>query len=204
LIPAKRSAVAPLAGNAGLIIVADAGPLIRLAAAGLLDAIRLTNRQVVMVDRIEEAARGDPTDPFALDIAEWIARMGPAITQAETLEGIAIEALRARSVTPEDRLLLKRKLRDSGERAIREYVESISPQDADQALVLYEDGNIPKLIQAANVVLTMMTTRAFANLLTERGYNPDAARALERINGVYNLKPASVTRIDPSFVADDV
>jgi len=186
------------------IIVGDAGPLIRLAAAGLLDAISLTNRQVVMVDRIEEEVCGDRTKPFALEIAEWIARMGPAITHAETLEGIAIQALRARSATPEDGLLLKRKLRDSGGRAIREYVESINPYDADQALVLYEDGNIPKLMQAANVVLTMMTTRAFANLLTERGYNPDAARALECIRGAYNLKPASVTRIDPSFVADDV
>ncbi len=185
------------------IIVADAGPLIRLAAAGLLDAIRLTNRQVVMVDRIEEEVCGDRSKPFADEIADWIARMGPAISRAETLEGIAIQALRARAATPEDVLVLKRKLRDSGERAIREYVESIAPRDADQALVLYEDGNIPKLMQAASVPLTMMTTRAFAHLLTERGYNPDAERALEAIKGAYNLKPSSVTRIEPSFLPDE-
>jgi hypothetical protein len=100
-------------------------------------------------------------------------------------------------------LLLKRKLRDSGERAIREYVESIQSGDADQALILYEDGNIPKLMQAASVPLTMMTTRAFAHLLRERGYNPDAERALDAIKGVYNLKPSSVTRIEPSFVPDE-
>jgi hypothetical protein len=187
----------------GPIIVADSGPLIRLAAAGLLDAVRLTNRQVVLVDRIEEGARGDRAKPFAAEIADWIDRMGPAITRAETLEGIAIQALRARAATPEDGLTLKRKLRDSGERAIREYVESIAPRDADQALVLYEDGNIPKLMQAASVPLTMMTTRAFARLLTERGYNPDAARALEAIRGDYNLKPSSVTRIEPSFAPDE-
>ncbi|MEN3150187.1 hypothetical protein ABCW43_23060 [Neorhizobium sp. IRAMC:178] len=31
------------------IVIADAGPLIRLAAAGLLDAMRLTNRKIVIV-----------------------------------------------------------------------------------------------------------------------------------------------------------
>ncbi len=36
------------------IIVADAGPLIRLAAAGLLDTMRGLNRRIVLVDRIEE------------------------------------------------------------------------------------------------------------------------------------------------------
>ncbi len=185
------------------IVVADAGPLIRLAAAGLLDAIRLTNRQVVIVERIEEDLCGDRTKPFAAEIADWIDRMGPAIRHAETLEGIAIQALRARAATPEDVMTLKRKLRDSGERAIREYVESIAARDADQALVLYEDGNIPKLMQAASVPLTMMTTRAFAHLLTERGYNPDAERVLEAIRGAYNLKPSSVTRIEPSFVPDE-
>lgn len=184
------------------IIIADTGPLIRLAAAGLLDGIRLTNREVVLVDRIEEEACGDPDKPFAAEIAGWIVRMGAALTRAQTLEGVAIRTLRAEAVSDEDRQNLKRKLRNSGERAIREYVESIAPRDADDVLVLYEDGAIPKLMQAADVPLTLMTTRAFASLLTERGYNRDAARALEAIAQEYNMRPPMVSRIEPYWVDD--
>ncbi len=50
----------------------------------------------------------------------------------------------------------------------------------------------PRLMQSANMLLTMLTTRAFADLLTERGYNPDAARALESMKDAYNLEPAAV------------
>lgn len=185
------------------IIIADAGPLIRLAAAGLLDAMRLTNRRIVLVDRIEEEVCGDASKPFAVEIAAWIGFMGAAIAHEETNEGIAIHILRERATTPEGRQILKRKLRNSGERAIREYVESISPRDAEAVLVLYEDIGVPKLMQSADVLLTMMTTRAFARLLTERGYNFDAARALESIAGSYNLKPASIFRIEPSYLDED-
>ena len=34
------------------IVVADAGPLIRLAAAGILDTLRGLNRRIVLVDRV--------------------------------------------------------------------------------------------------------------------------------------------------------
>ena len=185
------------------IIIADTGPLIRLAAANLLDAMRLTNRQVVIVDRIEEEACGDANKPFAAEIAQWIDRMGAAITHAQTLEGVAIRTLRAEAATPEDAQNLKRKLRNSGERAIREYVESISPRDADSVLVLYEDGAIPKLMQAADVPLTLMTTRAFANLLSERGHNRDAARALDAVSAEYHTRPPTTSRIDPYWVEED-
>ena len=52
------------------IIVADAGPLIRLAAAGLLDTLRGLNRRIVLVDRVEDAVAGDRTKPFAAEIAD--------------------------------------------------------------------------------------------------------------------------------------
>ena len=50
------------------IIVADAGPLIRLAAAGLLDTLRGLNRQIVLVDRVEAEVIGDRSKPFADEI----------------------------------------------------------------------------------------------------------------------------------------
>jgi hypothetical protein len=182
------------------IIIADAGPLIRLAAAELLDSMRLTNRKVVIVDRIEEEVCGDLSKPFAPEISAWMTSMGAAIEHAETLEGIAIEALRQRASTDEDQARLKRALRNSGERAIREYVETMAPQDTDDALILYEDSAVPNLMAAASVPVMLMTTRAFARMVAERGYNRDAVQALEAISTLYNLKPVVNTVIETNTV----
>lgn len=185
------------------IIIADAGPLIRLAAAGLLDSMRLTNRKIVLVDKIEEEVCGDLSRPYAAEIAAWIVAMGSAIEHAETLEGIAIAALRQRESNAVDQQKLKRAMRNSGERAIREYVETIDPNDADDALVLYEDGAVPNLMAAATVPMTLMSTRAFVRMIAERGYNRDAVQALEAIAALYNLKPVVNTVIEAnSFTAD--
>lgn len=178
------------------IVIADAGPLIRLAAADLLDTMRLTNRKIVIVDRIEEEVASDLSKPFATEIARWMESMGDAIEHAETLEGIAIKALRQRADTDEEQARLKRAVRNSGERAIREYVEMMNPDDEGEALVLYEDGAVPALMAAATVPMTLMTTRAFARMIAERGYNRDAIRALEAIASLYNLKPAVHTIIE--------
>lgn len=179
------------------IIIADAGPLIRLAAAGLLDSMRLTNRKIVLVDRIEEEVCGDPSKPFAMEIQSWIVGMGSAVEHAETLEGIAINALRERAAAGSlDQQKLKRAMRNSGERAIREYVETIDPRDSDDALVLYEEGAVPSLMAAATVPMTLMSTRAFVRMIAERGYNRDAVQALEAIAVLYNLKPVINTVIE--------
>jgi hypothetical protein len=185
------------------IIIADAGPLIRLAAAGLLDSMRLTNRQVVVVDRVEEEACGDPSKPFAAEISAWMARMNGAVEHAETLEGIAIAALRLRDPTPANQLMLKRAMRNSGERAIREYVETINPQESEHALVLYEDGAVPSLMAAATVSMTLMSTRAFVRMIAERGYNADAVKALEAIASTYSLKPVVNTIIEANTSPED-
>lgn len=47
------------------IVVADAGPLIRLAAAGILDTLRGLNRRIVLVDRVEKEVTGDLSKTFA-------------------------------------------------------------------------------------------------------------------------------------------
>jgi hypothetical protein len=61
------------------IIVADTGPLIRLAAAGLLDSIRGLNRRIVIVDRVEAEATADMSKPFADTIKLWLEDMGNSI-----------------------------------------------------------------------------------------------------------------------------
>lgn len=181
------------------IIVADAGPLIRLAAAGLLDSMRLTNRRIVMVDRVEDEACGDPSKPFAPEIADWLVRMGDAVEHAVTTEGLGIARRRElASQSPAEEAALRRALRDSGERAIREYVELFRPSDASSALVLYEDSAVPALMAATTVPVTLMSTRAFVRLIAERGYNRDAVNALESIAGEFNLKPSISTVVEPN------
>ena len=118
------------------IIVADAGPLIRLAAAGILDTVRGLNRRIVLVDRLEDEVVGDLTKPFAPEIAAWIAALGEAAGRVETVVGIGVAALRARARTPEDNALLKSALRDSDERALRESLGHWHPTDAASAVVL--------------------------------------------------------------------
>lgn len=185
------------------IVVADAGPLIRLAAAGLLDTLRLTNRRIVIVDRVEEEVCGDPSKPFAREIADWMERMNGAIDHAVTTEGLGIAKRRELAAqSPEHAAALKRALRDSGERAIREYVEAFRPSDVTSALVLYEDSTVPNLMAAALVPMTLMSTRAFVRLIAERGYNRDAVEALEGIASQYSLKPPISTVIEANTLSD--
>ncbi len=89
------------------IIVADAGPLIRLAAAGLLDTVHGLNRRIVLVDRVEDEVTGDRSKPYADKIARWIDQMGAAILRVRTIVGAGIEALRGKQRSPEEDALLK-------------------------------------------------------------------------------------------------
>lgn len=179
------------------IIVADTGPLIRLAAAGLLETMRLLNRRVVLVDRIEDEAIADLTKPFAEDIKAWIALMGDAIWHVPTVEGQGIKSLRNSADTPELRRLLRNAMRNSGERAIREFVEIHAPKNAEEALVVYEDIDLHDQLAATMVPLTAVTTRRFAQILNEWGINVDAEELLSRIPPRLDLKPAQTTIFTP-------
>ena len=179
------------------IIVADTGPLIRLAAAGLLDTLRLLNRRVVLVDRIEEEAVADISKPFAKEIQDWIVQMGDALSHVPTVEGQGIKALRKDASTPELRKLLKNAMRNSGERAIREFVEIHAPKNADDALVVYEDIDLHDQLAATKVPLTAVTTRRFAQILNEWGINVDAEALLATIPPRLDLKPAQTTIFNP-------
>ena len=94
------------------IIVADAGPLIRLAAAGLLDTLRGLNRSVVLVDRVKEEVIGDLTKPFANEIANWISTMGAAIEHVDTLVGVGMKLLEEKTRTPAEDAVLKKSKRN--------------------------------------------------------------------------------------------
>jgi hypothetical protein len=184
------------------IVVADAGPLIRLAAAGLLDSLRGLNRRIVLIDRIEDETAGDPSKPFANEIAEWAASMGDAVQRVRTVVGVGIDALRTRRRTPQEDALLKASLRDSGEQALREFVGHWQPTETSSALVLYEDRKVASLFLDADFPLTLMTTRAFVRVLRNWGMNADAPAALEAIAQRYDLKPALIGEIDPNIPFD--
>jgi hypothetical protein len=184
------------------ILVADAGPLMRLAAAGLLPGMRGLNRQIVLVDRVEDEVIGDLSKPFARDVADWLMAMGPAIIRAKTAIGIGVETLRAKARTAEEDAILKSSLRDSGELALREFLDRWRPTTAVSAIVLYEDRKVPPLFLGADYPLTLMTTRMFARRLVDWGVNVDAVAALETIASVYDLKPAMIAEIDPTVPED--
>ncbi len=184
------------------IILADAGPLIRLAAAGLLDTVRGLNRRIVLVDRVEDEVTGDRSKPFADEIAHWIEQMGSAILRVRTIVGAGIEALRSKQRTPEEEALLKGGLRNSGEYALLEFVDTWRPTETESAIVVYEDRRVATIFIDADYPLTLMTTRKFAEIIADWGINVDAVAALEKIETRYDLKPSLFGIVDPNTPRD--
>lgn len=184
------------------IVVADAGPLIRLAAAGLLDAVRVLNRRIVLVDRVAEEVYGDRTKPFADEIAAWVDNLGDAVFHAVTVTGAGVAALREKQRSAEEDAALRAAMRNSGELPVREFVERWRPEESGSAIVLYEDRKVVSLFMEAEFPVTLMTTRAFVQVVGEWGINVDAVAALESIADRYDLKPALVAEIDPDTPVD--
>ncbi|WP_420102727.1 hypothetical protein [Bosea sp. (in: a-proteobacteria)] len=184
------------------IVVADAGPLLRLAAAGLLPMLARLNRRIVLVDRVEDELVGDASKPYAEEIRRWVAAEGDALLRVSTIVGEGIASLRRRSRTPEEEARLKSGLRNSGELALREFVDHWRPDDVSSAVVLYEDRKVPGLFLEVDYPVTLMTTRAFVRTVASWGVNTDAPAALEAIATQYDLKPAMVGEIDPETPVD--
>jgi hypothetical protein len=184
------------------IVVADAGPILRLAAAGLLPMLPRLNRRIVLVDRVEDELVGDETKPYAAEIREWIAAEGEAMLRVRRIVGEGIAALRARIRTPEEEARLKSGLRNSGELALREFVDQWRPDAVSSAVVLYEDRKVPNLFLEVDYHVTLMTTRAFVRTIAGWGIKLDAPAALEAVAAIYDLKPAMIGEIDPEVPVD--
>ena len=184
------------------IIVADAGPLIRLAAAGLLDSMRGLNRRIVLVDCVEDEVVRDLSKPFAKEIKQWFVVMGDAIVREPTIIGRGIEALRNDEQTPEVQKLLKHALRNSGELALREFVDAWQPTETSSAIVLFEDQKVGHLFNYFDYPVTLMTTRKFAQVIAEWGVNVDAVAELEKISKEFHMYPPMISVIDPDVPGD--
>ena len=172
------------------IIVADTGPLIRLAAAGLLDSIRGLNRRIVIVDRVRAEAIGDLSKPFAIDIAAWLDSMGTAVEHVDTLVGTGIRLLEEKQRTPQEDAVLKKSKRNSGEAALREFVGQWRPTESASAIVVYEDARVAFDFLMADFSVTVMTTRSFTNLIARWGVNINARELLEEKASGFTLQPA--------------
>jgi hypothetical protein len=183
------------------IVMADTGPLIRLAAAGLLDGLRATNRRVVIVDRVEAEATQDRSKPFANEIAAWIEQNSDAIERPRTVIGAGIQQLESEPNTPERQRVLRAALRNSGEKAIRDFLEEWAPA-THGALVVYEDEDVPRILQSTRVPIQLMTTRRFARQLVEWGINVDAVAAIEEVAKTFTTKPSIIGEIDPGESSD--
>jgi len=184
------------------IVIADAGPLLRLAAARLLPMLARLNRRIVIVDRVEDELVGDAGKPYAREIAQWIASEGDALLRVSTIIGEGIASLKGRARTPDEDARLKSGLRNSGELALREFVDLWRPDSVSSAVVLYEDRKVPNLFLEVDYPVTLMTTRAFVRTVASWGVNLDAPAALEAVAAIYDLKPAMIGEIDPETPVD--
>ncbi|MCZ8042680.1 MAG: hypothetical protein O9330_09400 [Beijerinckiaceae bacterium] len=184
------------------IVIADAGPILRLAAAGLLPMLARLNRRIVLVDRVEDELVGDAAKPYAAEIAQWIAAEGEALLRVSTIIGEGIASLKGRARTPDEEARLKSGLRNSGELALREFVDLWRPDSLASAVVLYEDRKVPNLFLEVDYPVTLMTTRAFVRTVASWGINLDAPAALEAVAAIYDLKPAMIGEIDPQTPVD--
>ena len=119
-----------------------------------------------------------------------------------TAIGIGVATLKSRQRTAEEEAVLKASLRDSGELALREFVDRWRPTEASSAIVLYEDRKVPPLMLGAEYPLTLMTTRTFVRVVQSWGVNIGAVAALEAIADRYDLKPALIAEIDPDIPED--
>jgi len=150
-----------------VVVIPDMSPLIHLAAAGMLSLLQEFGRVVVM-DIVAYEASDDSTRPWALDVAAWL-KKGQELGGNQPVEIVKTEigeAYRlARQADPNF------KMRDAGERAIRDWLVDTLPYIGGPALVVYEDKKMPKLIQREHLeeVVVVATTRAVLAFAEERG-----------------------------------
>jgi hypothetical protein len=162
-----------------VIVVPDMSPLIHLAAGGLLPLLHEFGRVVVM-DIVAYEASDDLARPWARDVAVWLTKgREPGSNQPVDVVTTEIgEAYRlARQADPAF------KLRDAGERAIRDWLVDTLPEVGGPALVIYEDKRMPRLIQREQLadVVVVATMRAVLVFAEERGLIASAEDAWNRI-----------------------
>lgn len=160
------------------LITADTGPLIHLASIGQLNLLKGFGKvhipDLVVMEAIVQGK------PFAEEIKDWLTAgvADQSISIEETSTG---ELLRlARTVEPDKRM------KDGGERAILDWLIDTVDAQGYSAMVIYENGKVPKLIQNHDSELSaaVITTRSFLSLCEKDGLIQSADKLWEKLLGI--------------------
>jgi hypothetical protein len=162
------------------IIIPDSGPLIHLAQADALALLHQVGRRVVIVDVVAIEVTQDPTKPGARLLQDWFdAGQLPGSNAPISIEETTIGALLrdARQANPAARI------RDAGELAMVQWLADKVHETDHTAMVLYENGKVPRVIanQGIDADIDVVTTRAFLNLAEQSVPTRGAAEYWRRI-----------------------
>lgn len=154
------------------VVMADSSPLIHLAAVGLLDLLPAFG-PVVIADVVQLETCLDLTKPFAAEIAAWIDGNADVRVEETDLGPIYRLAIEQNKPRP----------RNSGERAIVDWLADNIVHEGGPSLIVYENGKIPNMLRREglpeDVVVT--TSRYFLQLAQVRGLIDDADAVWARI-----------------------
>ncbi|MGU3496525.1 hypothetical protein ACLBXM_21000 [Xanthobacteraceae bacterium A53D] len=162
------------------IVIPDTGPLIHLSQAGALDLLHEIGGTVVIVDMVRNELAADMAKPEAQRLQGWIEEgLQPGSNRPVKLELTETgEAVRlAQLVKPDFRM------KNGGEVAMVEWLAAKVAGTNKSAIILYENGKVPKLVADQNIDADMdvVTTRAFLALAETRGLIPSAAAVWAKI-----------------------
>jgi hypothetical protein len=140
------------------VIVTDTGPLIHLVGSDLLDDVLAVCEQLIIPDMvfIEATKQGKP---FADRILLLASHALVSIHKTTTGEMYAA-ALKGEPTF---------NAKNAGERAIIDWLLDEIDQTSTPAIVLYENGKVPRLIENHDIDanVSVLTTRAFFEVLKE-------------------------------------
>jgi len=157
------------------LITADTGPLIHLAQIDMLDLLKnFGNVHIPDLVVLEATIEGKP---YAHEIKSWLLNGVESgfVKIAETETGRAVHL--ARITDPSFRM------KDGGERAILDWpIDTIDDTDTT-AMVIYENGKVPKLINnhSSELSAAVLTTRSFFDVCELKGYLPSAEAAWTKL-----------------------
>lgn len=167
-------------------MVPDAGPLISLAKAGLLDLLLLPGCPVHVVDQVRYEVTGSKQLPDAVLIGEFILRHPETMHEFSTAVGQAAASRRAGGEVRQP---------GQGEAAIAEFLQRLDEITGDPGtpvLLLFEDGDIRKSRFLLPDSIHLLSTRAFLLGLERRGLIRSADEAWKQIEAA-GRAPSSVS-----------
>lgn len=162
------------------IVIPDTGPLIHLSQIDALPLLHVIGGAVVIVDMVRYELTADMSKPEAERLQRWIERglepgsnMPVRLELTETGEAVRLAQL----VKPDFRM------KNGGEVAMVQWLAEKVAGTQKTALVLYENGKVPKLVadQDLRADIDVITTRAFLDLAQRRGLIASAETLWQRL-----------------------